>query len=183
MIVGVRKQVMDFKAQFGEPVEVRGKKNGDIDVCFASGVTATLGSGYKYGYQGTGPLLFWHFLDAAGFKVSWRRVEQLKAPFSLMRKKKREDTKERKSGSIKVEALDEAEARISALRRIPEKVSITGIKTIQKGTNGFLGIGRKPHIFQIKYKLPVKTVEVKTKPPITLKRENPRSAKNKEEFR
>lgn len=168
MIDAVREQVRNLRAQFGEPIEVRIKKSGDIDVCFKNGATITLGPGYKYGYQGTGPLLFFSFLKEAGFKVSQKQVEQMKAPFVLTREPKEGGTRrtrqEWKSGSVKIEAFDEAEAKKAAQGRIPDKASITGIKIIQKGTKGLLGIGRKPHVYQIRYKLPQKLEKDETKP-------------------
>jgi len=59
--------------------------------------------------------------------------------------------------SVEVEAFNEEEAKKVAREQIPYNASITGTKIIQKGTKGFMGIGRKPHVYQIGYKLPVET--------------------------
>jgi len=90
MIDLVREQVRYLRAQFGEIIEVRLKKNNDVDVRFENGATITIeDAAYRCGYQGTGPLLFFTFLEEAGFKVSQEQVQQTKAPFVLTREPKK----------------------------------------------------------------------------------------------
>jgi hypothetical protein len=166
-----------LKALFGNPRKIQLKENGDINVIFNNGDTITLGYPYKWGYYGTGPTLFRGFLKDAGFKVSEKQLAQMKAPFVLTRElgepkergisKTRQESGTRwewKSGFVKIEAFDEAEARKAARAQIPNTASITGIQITQKGTKGFLGIGRKPCVYQIRYKLPVETRKAEAKP-------------------
>jgi len=59
-----------------------------------------------------------------------------------------------KSKIINVEAFSEEDAKKKASTKIPNGVHIGKIKVTEKGAGGFLGIGKKPSIYQIQYTLP-----------------------------
>jgi predicted RNA-binding Zn-ribbon protein involved in translation (DUF1610 family) len=73
----------DLIAESGDVEEVRLKTDGGIEVLFASGRTVTLGSGYRFGYRGTGPTCFAVWLRASGFRVTDEQVAAMKAPMKL----------------------------------------------------------------------------------------------------
>jgi ribosomal protein S27E len=63
--------------EHGSVLEVHLKEGGRIDAVFSSGVQVTLGSGFQYGYMGTGPDLFGGWLTAAGFEVTEGAIAQM----------------------------------------------------------------------------------------------------------
>lgn len=70
-------------SQYGEVVQVNLKESKEIEVVFQGGQTATLGSLFKFGYQGTGPTCFAVWLRAAGFDVTNEAVAAMTAPKTL----------------------------------------------------------------------------------------------------
>jgi hypothetical protein len=57
--------------------------------------------------------------------------------------------------SVDVEGFDEGTARISAKRIIHNTARIETIRLKREGRKGFLGIGKKPHVYQVEVFQPV----------------------------
>jgi hypothetical protein len=59
-----------------------------------------------------------------------------------------------KTKTIKIEAFNEEEVKKKAEAILPNGSSVSKIKIAEKGKSGFIGIGKKPNIYQISYCLP-----------------------------
>lgn len=103
-------------SQCGRVLEVCLKTNGQIEVVFEKGVVGTLGSIFKFGYSGTGPMCFAVWLQAAGFSVTTDAVACMKAPKTLRPEgvSDAEVDAARKSASQAAGAAEEAEAKRQA---------------------------------------------------------------------
>ncbi len=73
----------------------------------------------------------------------------------------------------KIEALNEAEASAKAQNRITftesSFKSLAGITCVQEAHKGFLGIGKKPGIWEARYNLSQKEVTIRFRPPATIR--------------
>ena len=84
MYAGAAQQnARELITQYGDVVQVNLKESKEIEVVFQGGQTATLGSLFQFGYQGTGPTCLAVWLRTAGFDVSDEDVAAMKAPKTL----------------------------------------------------------------------------------------------------
>lgn len=73
----------------------------------------------------------------------------------------------------KIEALNEAEASAKAKERIKSwessYKSLAGVTCVQEAHKGFLGIGKKPGMWEARYNLSQKEVTIRFRPPATIR--------------
>jgi len=143
----------ELVGRLGEVREVYLNPNGGIDVLFSSGTVATLGSLFKYGYSGSGPIAFSAWLREVGFLVTDGDVSNMTRPMVLRHPKNQNPTEQdfwekRAQEEARKRQEEEKRRQEAEAKRKAEEQRRAKVQEQRKSTSQCVMCGRALTFFQ-----------------------------------